>query len=80
MPDLYSVFASYYKRLPHTLNSEQLYNVHALNISDSPEVSLEETWKPNGDEFEVLLVCNVVSFPKSKVKLSDLVRASASRR
>ena len=39
------------------------------SIPDSPEVSLEETWKPNGKEFEVFLSCNLIAFPRAKVIL-----------
>ena len=38
------------------------------SILDPPEVSLEETWKPNGKEFEVFLSCNLIAFPRAKVR------------
>ena len=39
------------------------------HISDSPEVRIEETWKPSGESFEVELQCLVTAYPSAKVRL-----------
>ena len=39
------------------------------HISDSPEVRIEETWKPSGESFEVELQCHVTAYPSAKVRL-----------
>ena len=38
------------------------------HISDSPEVRIEETWKPSGESFEVELQCHVTAYPSAKVQ------------
>ena len=42
------------------------------HISDSPEVRIEETWKPSGESFEVELQCHVTSYPSAKVRLQSI--------
>ena len=41
------------------------------HISDSPEVRIEETWKPSGESFEVELQCHVTAYPSAKVRIES---------
>ena len=41
------------------------------HISDSPEVRIEETWKPSGESFEVELQCHVTAYPSAKVRFHN---------
>lgn len=41
--------------------------VTRILVRHSPEVRIEETWKPSGESFEVELQCHVTAYPTAKI-------------